>query len=93
LMDSSVRTRGRVSLVSQTPFILNSTLRENVLFGLPFEKEVYERVLDVCCLRQDIKQLGEFEDLTEIGERGVTLSGGTYASKRLYFGEATVFVV
>jgi hypothetical protein len=55
---------------------MNETLRANILFGLPFDEGVYERVIDACCLRQDIEQLGEFGDLVEIGERGVTLSGG-----------------
>jgi ABC-type multidrug transport system fused ATPase/permease subunit len=73
---TEVSRYGRTAFVPQTPFILNTTLRENILFGLPFESSVYERVLDVCCLRQDIQQLGESKDHTEIGERGVTLSGG-----------------
>lgn len=66
----------RVAYASQIPFILNASFRENILFGLPFEKDLYDRVLDSCCLRPDMKQIGSAEDLTEIGERGVTLSGG-----------------
>jgi ATP-binding cassette subfamily C (CFTR/MRP) protein 1 len=69
-------TKGSVSFCPQTPFIMNETLRAHILFGLPFDEGVYERVIDACCLRQDIEQLGEFGDLVEIGERGVTLSGG-----------------
>lgn len=71
-----VHIQGPISYVPQTPFILNMTLRENILFGLPMDQERYDRVLDACALRQDIEQLGESGDLTEIGERGVTLSGG-----------------
>jgi ATP-binding cassette subfamily C (CFTR/MRP) protein 1 len=74
--ESVVLTKGRVSFVAQTPFILNTTLRANILFGLPFDEGAYERVIDACCLRRDIEQLGEIGDLVEIGERGVTLSGG-----------------
>jgi ABC-type multidrug transport system fused ATPase/permease subunit len=70
-------TRGNVAYVSQSPFVLNATFRENILFGLPFDQERYEKVLDACCLHADIEQLGVSKDLTEIGERGVTLSGGT----------------
>ena len=62
--------------MSQTPFILNATLRGNILFGLPYDADWYGKVLDACCLRPDLEQLGEAGDLTEIGERGVTLSGG-----------------
>ena len=67
---------GIVSYVPQTPFIINRTLRENILFGLPMDRSRYEAVLDACSLRTDLEQLGEIGDLTEIGERGVTLSGG-----------------
>jgi len=71
-----VSKKGSVAYVPQTPFILNTTIRENILFGLPFEQDVYDKVLDACCLRPDLEQLGGAKDLTEIGERGVTLSGG-----------------
>jgi ABC-type multidrug transport system fused ATPase/permease subunit len=74
-----VSTKGRVAYVPQTPFVLNTTVRENILFGLPFDQSHYDRVLDACSLRADIKQLGAAGDLTEIGERGVTLSGGSFA--------------
>jgi ABC-type multidrug transport system fused ATPase/permease subunit len=73
---SNVIKRGKLSYVPQTPFILNETVRENILFGLPYDNARYERVLDACCLRPDLEQLGVAGDLTEIGERGVTLSGG-----------------
>lgn len=77
--ETSVSTTGRVAYVPQTPFILNATLRDNILFGLPFDQSHYDRVLDACALRSDIIQLGVAGDLTEIGERGVTLSGGKYS--------------
>lgn len=72
----SVDVRGRVAYAGQTPFILNATLRENVLFGSPYNEARYENVLDACCLLPDLEQIGPAGDLTEIGERGVTLSGG-----------------
>ena len=74
--DSVISKRGNVAYAGQVPFILNATLRENILFGLPYDKERYDAVVEACCLRQDIDQLGDAGDLTEIGERGVTLSGG-----------------
>jgi len=74
-----VRTPGdKISVAGQTPFILSNTVRENILFGSPFVEERYERVLDACCLRPDI-QAWPAGDLTEIGERGVTMSGGQKA--------------
>ena len=70
-----MRSGAKLSYAAQTPFILSTTVRENVLFGLPFDRDRYERVLDACCLRPDLKQWPA-GDLTEIGERGVTMSGG-----------------
>ena len=80
IQNGKVSKKGEtVGYASQVPFILNSTLRENILFGRPYEKDRYEKVLEACCLRTDIDQLGPAKDLTEIGERGVTLSGGKWS--------------
>jgi ATP-binding cassette, subfamily C (CFTR/MRP), member 1 len=47
---------------------MNTTLRQNILFGEAFEQERYERVLEACCLWPDIDLLGDAGDLTEIGK-------------------------
>ena len=73
--DDKFRVSGRISYASQIPFILNATVRDNILFGEPYDKDRYERVLEACCLTADIETF-HYKDLTEIGERGVTLSGG-----------------
>ena len=73
---SVVELSGTASLVTQVAFVLNATLRDNILFGRPFDAVLYEKVLDACCLRPDIELLGTRGDMTEIGERGVNLSGG-----------------
>lgn len=74
--------KGRLSYAAQQPFILNASFRENILFGSDFNEERYERAVDACCLRPDVQRLGPAGDLTEIGERGVTLSGGVYCVSR-----------
>lgn len=71
----TMKSGSTASYASQTPFILSTTVRENILFGSPFNKERYEKVLDACCLRPDLLQWPA-GDQTEIGERGVTMSGG-----------------
>lgn len=73
---SEIEMHGNAAYASQTPFILNATLRENVLFGKSYDKEYYDKVIEACMLLPDLQQLGAAKDLTEIGERGVTLSGG-----------------
>jgi ABC-type multidrug transport system fused ATPase/permease subunit len=70
-----MKSGSNISYAAQTPFILSATVRENILFGSPFDRDRYEKVLDACCLRPDLLQWPA-GDLTEIGERGVTMSGG-----------------
>ena len=73
---SVVKTSGPTFLVTQDAFILNTTLRENILFGRSIDRVLYDRVLEACCLQTDLELFGRANDLTEIGERGITLSGG-----------------
>lgn len=59
----------------QNSFLLNMSLRDNILFGLPYETEKYREVIKICELIPDLKMLPA-GDHTEIGERGINLSGG-----------------
>ncbi|KAK2946630.1 Multidrug resistance-associated protein [Blattamonas nauphoetae] len=67
--------RGSVAYLPQTPWILNATVEENIIFGHPFDPHKYQQVLKKCCLEPDLK-IFPAGDQTEIGERGITLSGG-----------------
>lgn len=60
------------------PWIQNATVKENIVFGKPFDAERYANVIYACALIDDMKLLPA-GDRTEIGERGVTLSGGQKA--------------
>ncbi|KAG0359163.1 hypothetical protein BG005_001263 [Podila minutissima] len=71
----SVKLEGSVALVTQQAWIMNGTVRDNILFGRVLDQRWYELVLDVCCLAQDLEMLPA-RDQTEIGERGINLSGG-----------------
>ncbi|KAJ2553378.1 hypothetical protein EV175_002965 [Coemansia sp. RSA 1933] len=64
-----------IAYVAQEAWLRNATIRENILFGEPYNKERYEEVLRVCALKPDLRILSA-GDMTEIGERGVTISGG-----------------
>ncbi|XP_028650798.1 multidrug resistance-associated protein 5 isoform X2 [Erpetoichthys calabaricus] len=75
LLDGSIAVRGDFAYVAQQAWILNTTLRDNILFGKEYEEERYNAVLSACCLRPDLAILPN-GDLTEIGERGANLSGG-----------------
>ncbi|GJJ12903.1 hypothetical protein Clacol_007149 [Clathrus columnatus] len=68
-----------VSYVSQTPWIMNETLKENILFGKPDDDdEKFDSIIRACSLVQDLKMLPQ-GDRTEIGEKGINLSGGQKA--------------
>ncbi|KAJ7063750.1 ABC protein [Mycena amicta] len=66
---------GTVAYCPQTAWIQNATVRENVLFGKPFESDRYWRIMEAACLLPDLQLLPD-SDLTEIGEKGINLSGG-----------------
>jgi ABC-type multidrug transport system fused ATPase/permease subunit len=70
-----VELRGSVAYVPQSPWIQHGTIEENILFGLPMDRERYDDTLQACALEMDIAQL-DYGDQTEIGERGINLSGG-----------------
>jgi len=67
-----------VSYCSQSPWVINDTLRGNILFGRSFDEERYEKVVKACALTDDLAVLPA-GDMTEIGERGINLSGGQKA--------------
>lgn len=71
----SVKFNGSTSLCAQTPWIQNATVRENILFGQPWNEERYWAAVKNASLEQDLVLL-EDGDATEIGEKGITLSGG-----------------
>ena len=54
--------------MAQQAWIQNSTLRDNILFGRPFEPTKYDKVVDTCALKPDLEILPG-GDKTEIGEK------------------------
>ncbi|XP_053215010.1 multidrug resistance-associated protein 1-like, partial [Panonychus citri] len=89
-----VNVYGKVAYVPQSAWILNATVRENILFGSSFNQSKYDNVIDSCALTPDLKMLTG-GDATEIGEKGINLSGGqkqrislaraVYANSDIYF--------
>jgi len=64
-----------ISFVSQKPWIENATIKDNILFGLPFDPVRYKKVIEACALTQDLC-IFEDGDQTEVGAQGISLSGG-----------------
>ncbi|NWT64717.1 MRP7 protein, partial [Prunella himalayana] len=65
-------------LATQEPWIQFTTVRKNILFGREYDARLYEQVLEACALSEDLNILPA-GDQTEVGESGVTLSGGQKA--------------
>ncbi|KAI9002882.1 ATP-binding cassette transporter 1 [Hyaloraphidium curvatum] len=77
-VSGTVVVRGTVAYAAQDPWIMNATLRENVIFGREFDRTWYDIVIEACALLPDLQVLPG-GDMVEIGERGIGLSGGTRA--------------
>jgi ATP-binding cassette subfamily C (CFTR/MRP) protein 1 len=76
--EGETRRDNLVSYCSQTPWVVNDTLRGNILFGRTYHEARYESVVRACALADDLAVLPA-GDMTEIGERGINLSGGQKA--------------
>ncbi|KAL1135141.1 hypothetical protein V6Z11_A12G155100 [Gossypium hirsutum] len=74
-ISGKVKLCGTTAYVAQSSWIQSGTIEDNILFGLPMNREKYREVIRACCLEKDLEMM-EFGDQTEIGERGINLSGG-----------------
>ncbi|OCL11568.1 hypothetical protein AOQ84DRAFT_229156 [Glonium stellatum] len=88
------KTNGEVTMGASRAFcpqyawIQNATVKENIVFGKEFKSSWYNQVIDACALRPDLEMLPN-GDRTEIGERGITVSGGQ--KQRLNIARAIYF--
>jgi ATP-binding cassette subfamily C (CFTR/MRP) protein 1 len=88
------KTGGEVILSADRAFcpqyawIQNTSVRENILFGKEMDRAWYKSVIDACALQPDLDMLPN-GDMTEIGERGITVSGGQ--KQRLNIARAIYF--
>lgn len=70
-----VKVHGTIAYVPQNPWMMSGTIKDNILFSHQYDEVFYNLVLDACALRPDLAILPN-GDLTEVGEKGITLSGG-----------------
>ncbi|TKA35153.1 hypothetical protein B0A54_13948 [Friedmanniomyces endolithicus] len=88
------RTTGNMTLGASRAFcpqyawIQNATVKQNIVFGKEYDSRWYNEVIDACALRPDLDMLPS-GDMTEIGERGITVSGGQ--KQRLNIARAIYF--
>ncbi|XP_069503216.1 multidrug resistance-associated protein 1 isoform X2 [Ambystoma mexicanum] len=74
-IDGFVAVKGSVAFVPQQAWILNASLKDNIIFGREVNEGLYKRVIEASALIPDLEILPS-GDRTEIGEKGVNLSGG-----------------
>lgn len=73
-----LKVNGSISYACQDPWVFQSSVRQNILFGERLDRKRYEMVVKACALEKDFDQL-EYADRTLVGERGISLSGGQKA--------------
>lgn len=91
----SVLVNGTVAYCSQNPCILNTSIRENILFGKKFDEAFYKKTVEACQLVSDFEVLPN-DDATLVGEKGISLSGGQKARislARALYSKADVYLL
>ncbi|KAG0315006.1 Multidrug resistance-associated protein 1 [Dissophora globulifera] len=71
----TVTVYGSLAYAPQQPWIINASIRDNIVFGKTFDQEKYDHIVFASGLVPDFQMLPA-GDQTEIGERGINLSGG-----------------
>ncbi|KAF2095001.1 ATP-binding cassette glutathione S-conjugate transporter [Rhizodiscina lignyota] len=90
-----VVVRGTTAFVAQSPWVMNASVKENIVFGHRFDPSFYEATVKACALVDDFKQLPD-GDQTEVGERGISLSGGQKARvtlARAVYARADIYLL
>ncbi|KAK9492604.1 P-loop containing nucleoside triphosphate hydrolase protein [Lipomyces doorenjongii] len=91
----SVTVRGQIAYCAQVPWIMNATVKENILFGKRFDAGFYEKTVHACALLEDFDAL-PYGDNTIVGEKGISLSGGQKARvalARAVYTRADVYIL
>lgn len=90
-----VQVHGTVAYASQQAWIVNATVKENIVFGYKYESDFYEQTVKACALLDDFAQLPDGDE-TVVGERGISLSGGQKARvalARAVYARADVYLL
>lgn len=91
----TVTLRGSVAYVAQQPWVLNASVRDNITFGKPWDPDFYVETVKACALIDDLAQLPT-GDQTEVGDKGITLSGGQKARltlARAVYARADIYLL
>lgn len=95
LKPNPIEVHGTVAYCSQNPWIMNASVRDNITFGHKYDKEFYDRTIEACQLLPDLKILPD-SDATQVGEKGISLSGGQKARlalARAVYARADIYLL
>jgi ABC-type multidrug transport system fused ATPase/permease subunit len=90
-----VIVHGSTAYVAQQAWVMNASVKENILFGHRYDPVFYERTVQACALIEDFAQLPDGDE-TEVGERGISLSGGQKARltlARAVYARADIYLL
>ncbi|KAB0797837.1 hypothetical protein PPYR_08830 [Photinus pyralis] len=93
--EGKLAVNGTISYASQEPWIFIGTVRQNIIFNKPFDSDRFSKVIANCSLKRDLALLPD-GDMTLVGERGVSLSGGQRARinlARAVYQEADIYLL
>ncbi|KAL4784625.1 P-loop containing nucleoside triphosphate hydrolase protein [Aspergillus varians] len=93
--EGDVIVRGRIAYVAQAAWVMNASVRENIVFGHRWDPQFYDLTIEACALIDDFKTLPD-GDQTEVGERGISLSGGQKARltlARAVYARADIYLL
>lgn len=91
----TVQVHGHIAYVAQQPWIMNATVKENIIFGHRYDSNFYEKTVKACALLDDFLQLPDGDE-TVVGERGISLSGGQKARvalARAVYARADIYLL
>jgi ATP-binding cassette subfamily C (CFTR/MRP) protein 1 len=81
-LDGEIVVRGSIAYVPQNAWIMNASVKDNILFGHRLDPDFYQKTIRACALVEDLAILPD-GDRTEVGEKGISLSGGQKARLQL----------
>lgn len=90
----SLKVEDNISFASQEPWLYSGTIKNNILFTVPYKPRHYQQVVKHCSLLKDFEQLA-YQDQTLVGERGASLSGGQKARinlARAVYRDASIYI-
>ena len=78
IVSGELAVQGKIAYASEEPWLIQGTIKENILMGNPFIQDLYTATLNSCALMQDLNLFANADE-TYVGDRGITLSGGQKA--------------